>query len=230
MSPDLDDLLCTRYPQIFGDRHETGMESAMSRGFTHGDGWFRLVDTLCSEIQRHVERDGAPAVRARQVKEKLGTLRFYYCGGDDFIAGMVSMAQGLSGYLCEECGAPGRCWRGGLIATLCPAHAASLPIPQAHGPGSPRVKEEIHLPFVIHKPGWRHLADALKATLDNDARYGLLPPAILETVIETEALAFRWRGGDGKGGRAAGILRLLEAYSLRCDRLSGFPVLTGRSH
>lgn len=46
-----------------------------------------------------------PQVVATQVKEKFGTLRFYYDGGDDVIRGLVGMAERLSGKTCEHCGA-----------------------------------------------------------------------------------------------------------------------------
>lgn len=63
-------------------------------------------------------------VIVRQVKEKFGTLRFYYDGGDDEISGMVRMAESMSGFMCEECGAPGELRHGGWIRTLCDTHEA----------------------------------------------------------------------------------------------------------
>lgn len=39
-----------------------------------------------------------------QVKEKYGTLRIYYNGGDDEIGGMIDMAEMMSIYTCELCG------------------------------------------------------------------------------------------------------------------------------
>jgi len=45
-----------------------------------------------------------PQVTLDQVKEKFGTLRFYYTGGDDVINGMVRMAEAMSGTTCEGCG------------------------------------------------------------------------------------------------------------------------------
>lgn len=42
--------------------------------------------------------------RIDQIKEKFSTLRFYYTGGDDEIAGMVSLAESLSAHICEYCG------------------------------------------------------------------------------------------------------------------------------
>jgi hypothetical protein len=70
-------------------------------------------------------RQGAvaiPQVVADQVKEKFGTLRFYYHGGDDVIDGMVQMADALSGVTCEECGAPGKLRQTGWIRCLCDKH------------------------------------------------------------------------------------------------------------
>lgn len=46
-------------------------------------------------------------VVATQIKEKFGTLRFYYTGGDEYIRGLDSMAASMSSVICEECGSPG---------------------------------------------------------------------------------------------------------------------------
>jgi hypothetical protein len=64
-----------------------------------------------------------PQVVATQVKEKFGTLRFYYDGGNDIIDGMVRMAEAMSEVTCEQCGAPGEERGGGWIVTLCDTHA-----------------------------------------------------------------------------------------------------------
>jgi hypothetical protein len=63
-----------------------------------------------------------PQVTLDQVKEKFGTLRFYYTGGDDYISGLVSMAESMSGVTCEECGKPGTQTSGGWIKTVCVEH------------------------------------------------------------------------------------------------------------
>jgi hypothetical protein len=63
-----------------------------------------------------------PQVTLDQVKEKFGTLRFYYTGGDDYIRGMVTMAESMSGVTCEECGKPGTQTGGGWIKTVCVEH------------------------------------------------------------------------------------------------------------
>ena len=63
-----------------------------------------------------------PQVTLDQVKEKYGTLRFYYTGGDDYINGMVSMAESISSITCEECGKPGTSTGGSWIKTVCVEH------------------------------------------------------------------------------------------------------------
>ena len=78
---------------------------------------------LIGDPLREIE-DPIPQVTLDQVKEKFGTLRFYYSGGDDVIDGMVRMAESMSGVTCEACGKPGTSFTGGgWITTLCKEHA-----------------------------------------------------------------------------------------------------------
>jgi hypothetical protein len=127
MKQELDQLLCERYPKMFVERHLSEMETCMCWGFAHGEGWFNIIDQLCANIQHHIdwknrETEIVPQVVVEQVKEKFGTLRFYYRGGDDYISGLVSMAESMSGVTCEECGAPGATGGQGWISTLCETH------------------------------------------------------------------------------------------------------------
>lgn len=62
-------------------------------------------------------------VVAKQIKEKFGTLRFYYDGGDGYISGLESMAGSMTSRICEECGNPGKARSGDWIRTLCDKHA-----------------------------------------------------------------------------------------------------------
>jgi hypothetical protein len=116
-----------------------------------GEGWFTIVSVLCQTIYEPVRqaryrlqaaieypRDDAGAYLAEcekevadalealpeivQVKEKFGTLRFYYYGGDDRVSALVDFAEAMSGVTCEECGAPGTQTGGGWIKTLCAEH------------------------------------------------------------------------------------------------------------
>jgi hypothetical protein len=128
MSPELDNILCKRYPLIFANRGGQPTETLMCFGFEHGDGWFQMIQSMCSLIQNHInwknrEAVVVPQVVAIQVKEKFGGLRFYYEGGDAYIRGMTSMAEEMSLHICEECGKPGQTRSGGWIRVLCDEHA-----------------------------------------------------------------------------------------------------------
>lgn len=107
MRADLDQLLCDRYPVLFADRHKSVEVSAMGRGFECDDGWFDLIESLCYSIQWAIENDGMPPVKIRQIKEKFGSLRFHYSGGNESTRGMKAMAENMSVRICEKCGAPG---------------------------------------------------------------------------------------------------------------------------
>lgn len=131
MSPELDKKLCEKYPKIFADRFKPMNETAMCWGFECGDGWYDILEAACSQIQHHIEwknRDGEKVhqVVAEQVKEKFGTLRFYTRGGDDYTQGVISMAEAMSGRVCEECGSPGETGGKGWISTLCDKHRKKI--------------------------------------------------------------------------------------------------------
>ena len=180
MREELDKLLVEKFPKLFRDRHAPMTETCMCWGFSHGDGWFNIINALCSNIQQHIDwkrgqraralrynralnrsvaennisallkyatrklenrepnkwmiedaeralnnpelREVPPAVQqvvVQQVKEKFGTLRFYYQGGDEYIAGLVAMAESMSACTCEQCGVPGTTGGKGWISTLC---------------------------------------------------------------------------------------------------------------
>jgi len=140
MKQELDEQLCARYPKIFVDRHADMRTTAMCWGFECGDGWYNILDQLCGIIQSHidwsiknnawdVEKDSknirsiVPQVVAAQVKEKFGSLRFYYDGGDDYIRGLSVMAESMSMVTCETCGAPGKTRGRGWMYTACDTHA-----------------------------------------------------------------------------------------------------------
>jgi len=129
MKRELDKLLCERYPKIFAERHAPMTQTAMCWGFECDDGWFDIINTLCGNIQNYIDWQNktgknAEQVVAEQVKEKFGTLRFYYHGGDDYIRGLVTMAESMSGLTCEVCGKPGSLNDGGWFRTLCEEHRA----------------------------------------------------------------------------------------------------------
>ena len=130
MKKELDDYLCTTYPAMFVNRHKSMKESCMCWGFECGDGWFQILNQLCQNIQHHIDwknkkEETVPQVVVEQVKEKFGTLRFYYSGGDDYIRGLVSMAESMSGVTCEECGNPGTLSTSGWWKCKCAEHGGT---------------------------------------------------------------------------------------------------------
>lgn len=88
-------------------------------------GWLNADAFIAEALKKGIKElpPLVPQVVVSQVKEKFGTLRFYYDGGDDIIDGMVRMAEAMSAVTCEECGTPGKIRHGGWIRTLCDVHA-----------------------------------------------------------------------------------------------------------
>lgn len=125
MRKELDDLLCQRYPEIFRDRHGDKRETCMCWGFP-GDGWFDLINTLCYQIAEAVKAGDMPPVFASQVKEKFGTLRFYYYGGNDETERLTDLAETKSETTCEVCGQPGTLLRDGCWRVRCDSCEAEL--------------------------------------------------------------------------------------------------------
>jgi len=108
MRKELDEKLCEKYPKIFADRYGKKTETAMYWGFSCGDGWYWLIDNLCSKLQWDTDNnnhnDEYPQVVATQVKEKFGMLRFYVKSARREQYGVISFAESLSHNICEECG------------------------------------------------------------------------------------------------------------------------------
>lgn len=120
MKAELDSYLVQKYPKIFANRYADKTKTAMCWGFEHDDGWFWIIDQLCESIQNYIDSNNVSQVVATQVKEKFGTLSFYYEGGDDLIAGMVWLAEHMSGNVCEICGSIENVGStSGWITTLC---------------------------------------------------------------------------------------------------------------
>lgn len=145
MSPEKDAYLCEKYPKIFVNRNSDVKESCMAWGFEINDGWFHIIDNACKLIQSHIDwrnqqreraiefnetsstekrqvSEAIPQFVAEQIKEKFGTLRFYYSGGNEYTSGIVSMAEAMSGSTCEVCGKPGSTGGKGWIKTACEEH------------------------------------------------------------------------------------------------------------
>jgi hypothetical protein len=159
MNIKLQNKLYNDYPKIFKDATKSMKETCMCWGCECGDGWYTILDTLCKALTRTYstsisldEEDGkrlgikpyqwkdgphysftveCPQVVADQVKEKYGTLRFYFHleysdtitqlleskkypdlskildRFSNFIDGIVHYAEIAAGMTCEVTGKPG---------------------------------------------------------------------------------------------------------------------------
>lgn len=120
MSPELEEKLTKKYPNLFRGKDRPLTESLMPFGCEHSDGWFNIISCLCMEIENHLKRSPDDAYEFVQIKEKFGTLRVYDNGHDEFIDGLISMAEAMSSVTCEVTGKPGElCRRGTWYRTLC---------------------------------------------------------------------------------------------------------------
>ena len=172
MNQELDKKLCTKYPLIFANRHGSVMETLMCWGFDCGDGWYDLLEILSealtytyttsievdeedgkiigikpyewnNEKPRYFYQVEPPTVIATQVKEKFGSLRFYYQlefsetnkalsekyaelkevnkRYADYIDGTIHFAETASYFTCEKTGKKGELMvRGGWFKVLAP--------------------------------------------------------------------------------------------------------------
>lgn len=98
--------LPTLYPRLFPN-------GPLPWGFEHGDGWSPLISMLCARLDAILQTCPGACLNVLQVKEKFGTLRFYYelSGASDEVADAideaVELATAASASLCERCGCKG---------------------------------------------------------------------------------------------------------------------------
>ena len=115
------------------------------------DGWFDIIDAALTTIQGHIrnrnnqiqsnieyakdhdiEHPSYPEWRkevelleypqVQQIKEKFGGLRIYLSNEDDYIHGIIYMAERMAARTCEVCGAKGQMRGGSWLKTLCDEH------------------------------------------------------------------------------------------------------------
>lgn len=118
--------LIAKYPKIF-EQYEGN--PGMVNWLDLPSGWVQIVDMLCGSIQAHVDsfvrytKDGnykPEQVTCVQMKEKFGGLRFYTNGNDDYVDGMIEMAEFIAHHTCQDCGSQKDLGRTkGWISTLC---------------------------------------------------------------------------------------------------------------
>ena len=143
MNPELQAELVRRYPRFFRKPGNRLMEQGTAnvqecvvdmgpfdeRGIECGDGWFAIVDRLCSACENEIavlvshDLDAKHWPRVAQIKEKMGGLRFYVKGLiSDQLRSQILQAEddeGESYRTCERCGAAGKPRDGSWKHTYC---------------------------------------------------------------------------------------------------------------
>ena len=93
-------------------------------GIECGDGWYKLIDDLCTKIETALLAAPQTYVRVHQVKQKLGYLEFYVGLEEDTptVEQLIQRSRERSATTCEKCGEPGRRRTDGWLIVLCDAH------------------------------------------------------------------------------------------------------------
>ena len=130
MNEELSNKLLEDFPRLYRDRHD----SSMQHGFVCGDGWFDLIYQLSLDIEAvareyRLSPDSPEWPKCRQVKEKIGSLRFVVFANEQHLAmyerisELILTALNQSVKICEYFGKPGELVILHGISTLCPEHA-----------------------------------------------------------------------------------------------------------
>lgn len=86
MKQELQQKLYKKYPELFGQRKLSQMQSAMFWGIETGDGWYDIIDNMCLLIQSHIENEREERARnlvynralARAVAGNTRDLNYFY--------------------------------------------------------------------------------------------------------------------------------------------------------
>ena len=111
MNSELTQKLLDDFPKLSRNQHETSMQD----GFACGDGWFDLIYRLSRDIEAVARESGLNPDSpdwplCRQVKEKMGSLRFVVFAIDgraelnERISELRLAALNRSLQICEKCG------------------------------------------------------------------------------------------------------------------------------
>lgn len=137
MKAELELELVKKYPKILRDYRGDPMQTCMSWGMEFDDGWKDLIDKCLHKLQYFCDlssKEGETVqVIATQMKEKYGTLSFYFTGEGgkredwDIVDDIIENTERLSAQVCEISGKHGElCHKGSWYKTLCYEEARKL--------------------------------------------------------------------------------------------------------
>jgi len=205
MNNQLENELFKKYPTLFREREKTLMHS----GIACGDGWYKLIDLL-SEFIVSCSKD----IRASQIKEKFGALRFYISYVDKknylIVSGLTTMAETLSAVICDKCGLAGQRNNGPYICTRCKKHSLN----------TDKTKEQsFDLPFDTGNIGSMWLAMITSFYLHVDANRHMYTNLIFISASKEDGhLVLSMSGGDE---HTDAMLTMLLAYANKVDEETG---------
>jgi len=210
MKRELDEQLCSKYPDLYRDRYGDKMTTLMCWGFCCGDGWYALLDVISELLAKHNQ-----AITADQVKEKFGSLRFYHHPVDDYSLAVENAAELLSTRICEVCGAPAiRHSEEGWISTLCEKHSENYLIDEDKPADLAKVQH-----FGLGK-FWSEMALMLVEMCEWNIEKNDMPEATLDFKIIDKKLVISISGGDES---TQGAVDVFSLYANRVNEHTGLP-------
>jgi|GWRWMinimDraft_10_1066017.scaffolds.fasta_scaffold00220_3 hypothetical protein len=165
--------LIVAHPRLF---HAPTDRPEEAQGYpTCEAGWQDLLKTACARIEAALVEGGS--FRVLQIKEKFGTLRFYWRGtiSDATRARVeeaIALSEGRSACTCEICGGQGRLYNhGGGLAMACAEHAKGEPVPIKPG------HENLHIVWKF-VPGQFRIVSCRRYIRDSDSFVDVDPKSI----------------------------------------------------
>lgn len=109
MNKENTERLLNDFPLLYSDKDAPLIKSLMAFGFECGDGWFDLIYDLSKKIENKniqffADGDEEHLVKAVQIKEKFGGLRFYTNFYFEDVEEWIKEAEDKSERTCENCG------------------------------------------------------------------------------------------------------------------------------
>jgi hypothetical protein len=165
--------LVARYSDLFNVGQHGG---TYTPGYPEcGAGWRDLLERACARIRAAVAADGG-TFSALQIKEKYGSLRFYWTGrlsnaAEARVEEAIELAEARSACTCETCGKRGRLFkRGDWLMTACDEHGTGEPVAER------RDLENAHV--VYHIVGGKPVPSARRYDRETDT-FVYVPPGSL---------------------------------------------------
>ena len=107
MKKEFDKYLVESFPNLYKDRHADMSVTCMCWGFECGDGWFDIIKELSTNLESEILKEteqNRDMFRASQVKQKLGSLRFYLTHYTPKMEELIFITEKISQTVCESCG------------------------------------------------------------------------------------------------------------------------------